>query len=433
MGGVVICFAALATRTVEAQGVFLTSTGPINQSFGGAGTAAPLDSMGALNWNPAAISGLRSSEVGFGLGLLLPSTTVSSTVGPSTLAPGFPATTLSGRNASDPGVTPIPTIGYVQRLKNSPWSFGIGVFGVGGFGANYPSSTTNPILTPQAPNGIGVGRVFTQAEFFQIVPTVSYAVTDKFSIGIAPTITLAQVFCDPLILAPPNNANGDAYYTYGPGTATRISWGGGFQVGAYYITDSRVHLGVSVKSTQWMEPLRYNSTDELGRPLVQTVNISLPTIVSLGAAYSGFDRLLFATDVRYWDYGNAAGFSGTGFNADGSVRGLGWRSVWSVSNGIQFDATPRLTLRGGYTYGQNPVPNSQAMFNVGSPLIIENWLSCGASFRFVQNVVATLAYTHGFQNQITGPFVVAAGSVPGTSVTSAVSSDLLTGGLTVQF
>src|SRR5690348_13529813 len=59
------------TTSAQAQGVYMPSIGPINQSIGGAGVAAPIDATGALYWNPATISGLQSSEVGFGLGLVL--------------------------------------------------------------------------------------------------------------------------------------------------------------------------------------------------------------------------------------------------------------------------------------------------------------------------------------------------------------------------
>jgi long-chain fatty acid transport protein len=431
--GAAVCALLFFASHAQAQGVFLTGVGPINQSMGGAGTAAPLDSIGALNWNPASISGLRNNEMGFGLGLVLPTETLSSSVNPGALGGGFPPVRLAGSSGGEPGVMPAPTIGFVQRAPNSQWSYGLGIFGVGGFAANYASSPTNPILSPQAPLGVGAGSIYSQAAIYQIVPTVSYAVNDNLSFGFAPMITMAQVFMTPLTLAPPNDANHDGFYSYGPGNATRFAWGGGFQVGTYYISDSKVHFGVSVKSPQWMEPFRYNSVDELGQPVVQKVNFNLPTIVSLGTAYSGFQRTVLALDVRYWDYGNALGFNGGGFLPNGAVGGLGWRSVWSVSTGAQYDLTQRFTVRAGYTYGANPVPSSLTMLNVASSLINQNWLSMGASWRFTQRVVATLAYTHGFQNSITGPFLVPAGAIPGTSVTSTISSDILNGGLTVLF
>jgi long-chain fatty acid transport protein len=412
-----------ATR---AQGIFLTGVGPVNQGMGGAAVAAPLDSAGALAWNPATISGLSKSEMTVALGLVLPSTTISSQ-----------AFGLAGSTDGEPGVTPIPTMSFVLKDACSPWTWGVGVFGIGGFSTNFPGSslanpaTANPILTPQPPAGIGVGRVFSHAEIYQVTPTVSYALTEKLSVGFAANIDLADIQADPLLFAPPNFALGS--FTYGPGTGTRFAWGAGFQVGAYYITDYNWRFGVSYKSTQWFEPLRFNSNDQLGNPVLDKVNFDLPSITSIGAAYSGFERLLYAVDVRFFDYAKASGFNGTGFRADGSVAGLGWRNVVSVSNGVQYNLTDCWDVRGGYTFVGNPVPASQEQFNLGTSLIMQHFLSVGASYRIRQNIAANIAYTHGFQASLTGPYVTPAGPIPGTSITSTTSADLLIVGLSLQF
>jgi long-chain fatty acid transport protein len=45
-----------------------------------------------------------------------------------------------------------------------------------------------------------------------------------------------------------------------------------------------------------------------------------------------------------------------------------------------------------------------------------------------------VAYLHGFQNQVTGPIdAPGIGAVPGTSVTSAISADALSAGITIQY
>ena len=62
----------------HAQGLVLTSVGPVNRSMGGASAAAPLDASGALYWNPATLSGLPSSELDGGLELLYARARVSS-------------------------------------------------------------------------------------------------------------------------------------------------------------------------------------------------------------------------------------------------------------------------------------------------------------------------------------------------------------------
>ena len=428
---------AACSAAARGQGIFIPSVGPTNQSFGGAAAAAPIDAIGALNWNPATISGLRSSEVAFGLGLCLPTTSLESRVDANAFGPGLPPINLAGKSESEPGVCPVPTIGFTHRNQGSPWTVGLGIFGVGGFSANYASSTTNPVTMPQATPATvigGLGRIHAKAEIYQVVPTVSYALSDQLSFGIAPVITLANFSADPFFLGAPNDANADGYFTYGPGSGTRLAWGGGFQLGTYYITPSEFRFGLSYKSQAWMEPFRVNSQDELGLPTHFKYNFDLPSITTFGVAYSGFERWLLATDIRYFDYANADGFSPAGFTPTAAVAGLGWKSIFSIAQGVQFDATDRLTLRVGYSFNENPIRDAQAFFNVASTLIIQHWLSCGATYRWNDRVSSTIAYTHGFENTVTGPlYSPLVGPVAGTAITDRVSAHILNAGITVNF
>ncbi|MBL9125587.1 MAG: outer membrane protein transport protein, partial [Planctomycetaceae bacterium] len=391
------CYAlAGSLPAATAQGIFLTGIGPINQAMGGAAVAAPLDSAGALNWNPATISGLQSSEMAIGLGAILPTTELSSE-----------AFGLSGSTRGNSGVTPVPTMSFVLKSDDSPWSLGIGVYAIGGFSSNFPSNPlspqSNPILTPQPPTGVGVGRIFSRAEIYQVAPTIAYAVTEKLSIGFAPTIDLANVQADPNLFAPPNVVLGVP--TYGPGTGSQFAWGGGYQLGVYYILSPAWRLGASYKSEQWFEKLHFNSNNVLGNPVFNSVQFNLPSITSIGFAYTGINRLLWAVDVRYFDYDSADGFNGSGYRPDGSVAGLGWNGVVGVSNGVQFAMTERFAIRAGYTFIENPIPPSQENFNVATSLSMQHFLSCGFSYRFLHNVMVNVAYTHGFQDSLTGPYV----------------------------
>ncbi len=413
------------SATVWAQGIFLTGTGPINQAMGGAAVAAPLDSAGALNWNSATIAGLERSEMAIAIGAVLPTTELSSE--------GFG---LSGSTRGNSGVTPVPTMSFVFKDPNSPWTLGVGIYGIGGFSSNYPSSNplapgANPILTPQPPLGAGVGRIYSHAEIYQIAPTVAYALTDKLSVGFAPNIDLANVQADPLLFAPPNVVAGIP--SYGPGTGSRFAWGGGFQLGLYYIVNPNWRIGASYKSTQWFEKLYFNSNDSIGNPVTNTVQFNLPSITSVGFSYTGIERLIWAVDVRYFDYDSATGFNGTGFKSNGAVAGLGWNGVVGVANGLQYSVTERFAARVGYTYIESPIPPSQEMFNVATSLSMQHFLSLGFSYRFFENVMANVAYTHGFQDSLTGPYQSVAGPVPNTSITNTTAVDHITAGLTVFY
>ena len=78
-----LAFLALVVFTnasVMGQGMSVTGVGPVNRGMAGAGTAAPLDAIGALHWNPASISYLEKSEVSFGMEGLLADVSLTSDV-----------------------------------------------------------------------------------------------------------------------------------------------------------------------------------------------------------------------------------------------------------------------------------------------------------------------------------------------------------------
>jgi long-chain fatty acid transport protein len=433
--GVFALIGILASNVAYSQeGLFLSGVGPVNRSMGGAATAAPLDAMGALNWNPATIMGLPQSQLDFGVELLYPQPHLSSAVAANSLGPGIPPIDLAGETDSNAGLFTIPTFGFVHRPADQPWAVGVGVFGIGGFGTNFAGSTTNPVLMAPPPQGIGLGPQYSKLQLIQVVPTLALQLTDRFSIGMAPTVTAADLSLDPNYLVSPDNANGDSFFSYPSGTHGRTTWGLGFQVGAYFTTESAWNFGVSFKSPQWMQTFHWSGADETGQPRDLRTHFDLPLIVSWGASYTGLERFVFAVDGRYFDYGNTQGFQTTGFDATGAVTGLGWRSIFSVATGVQYQATDALSLRLGYVWNQNPIPDRNALFNVISPNILMHTISCGLTYRLAAHWDVSLAYLHAFENSISGPwFAPLVGPLPGTSVTSRLSADAFLAGLSVKF
>ena len=100
----VLSLLAIAWSAMPARaqiGVFFTGAGPINRSMGGTAVAAPIDSIGSLFWNPATSSALPSSSLDFGVEMLWPQTTLSSSLPANTFGPGIPAVPLFGSDRGD--------------------------------------------------------------------------------------------------------------------------------------------------------------------------------------------------------------------------------------------------------------------------------------------------------------------------------------------
>jgi long-chain fatty acid transport protein len=408
-----------------AQGALMSSFGPVNASMGGASTAAPIEAMSALGWNPASISGLPNSELGVGLGLLLSDPVLSSSV------PGW----SSGTTGAEPGTTPIPNFGWVHKVNEST-TIGLGALSVAGFKTNYPADPTNPVLapvsnTPGVPGGLG--SLYSEAQFLEIVPVVSYAVTDRMSIGFGPTITTGQVVADPLLLAAPNDTDASGIPRYPAGRGTRYSWGGGAQLGVYYVTDDFWHFGASIKSPQWMEEHRVLTECEMGLPLVAKFKLDLPMIVSVGTAYSGFENLVLALDLRYIDCANTDGVGDSGYSPYGALNGLSWTNQFVVATGAQYRLTDRFLVRGGYVFNTSPYGSYDTFYNVASSLGYQHQLCLGGTWEVTQCVAFHVSYQHYFEWESTGPIVTPAGVVPGSSVTATASAHIAELGVTVKY
>lgn len=407
-------------------GAVLAGAGPINGAMGGI-SAAPVDSLGALYWNPAVISGLKTSEMEVGAQLLATHSNLSSALPANSFGPSVPPTGLLGSTNSSNGISPLPAIGVVYQPKDSVLTYGFGMLAAGGFGVNYPGSTTNPVLTARPPLGFGNGPIYSSFQLMQIVPTVSVQLTERLSFGFAPTIDLGFLSADPALMFSPT-ASGYPSATHGETT-----WGAGFQTGLYYALPSAWHFGVSLKSPQWLDSFQFQTVDSQGRPQTLKTRVDFPLIASAAVAYTGFERWTLGADVREINYHSTPGFSHTGFDSTGAVRGLGWKDVFVLALGAQYRLADPLFLRIGYTYNSDPIPAGNAIFNVATPVVMQHSLSLGASFEVNKRFLLSAAYLHVFENSIQGPLLTPTGAIPGASVQDSAWGDAYLMGATVKF
>lgn len=424
----------ISTQTGRAQGILIPGAGPINRSMAGAATAAPLDAAGSLYWNPATMTGLESSEAVIGVELLYPRTKLTSTVAANSAGPGVPAVTVSGTDSSDSGVSTLPTTAIVYKPEGSRLAFGFGAFTVAGFGVNYPANPGNPVVSPPPPTGFGIGDVFSQLAVIQMTPNVAWQINDYVSIGAGPTFATGELRLDPGVFAAPDDADGDGFASFPSANNARWHWGMGFQAGMFVNTPAGWNFGAAIRSPQWFESFTFDSSNENGAPRTLRLDLDLPMIVSLGTAYTGWQRIVIAVDARWVDYQAADGFGDpAGLNPDGSATGLGWESVFTVATGIQYAANDRVTLRLGYFFTENPIPDSATSFNVLSSAIYEHALFLGSSVRLTSAMTISIAYLHAFENSIGSPIQTPLGPLPNSSVEISQVTDSLMLGFQIGF
>ncbi|MGA7523354.1 MAG: hypothetical protein WBW84_12935 [Acidobacteriaceae bacterium] len=432
-GFVFTTFLLLSPATLLAtDGHFLHGAGPVNEAMGGADTGLCLDATGSIAWNPACPSMFSGRRFEFYGTIFTPWRSLGSTVDANAFGPGMPAGTLSGTTVSHTDTSVMPGFSFIYHRPGSPNAWHAAMLGVSGFGVDYDASAnfSNPILTPQAPNGFGFGRVRSNYMLMTAPVGVSRVFTERLSAGfsIVPAFSMLQVI--PAPFAAPVMAGSTAPYYLSAGNNAPAP-GMGASAGVHYAAGP-VSIGISWRSPVWFEKFSWNRKDLTGATHAMNFHMDLPQVVSVGTGIFPRKGTLIGVDLRWFDYANTAGFDKVGYNSDGSVAGFGWRNIWAIGGGIQQRVTSSTKLMLGYNYSGNPVPAQYTFFNVAAPAIVQHHISGGIVQR-MHGWDTVVTYYHAFQNSITGPWISAQGPIPGTSVTSKMSENSVTIGFGKSF
>jgi long-chain fatty acid transport protein len=419
-----------APTALATDGHFLHGVGAINSAMGGIGVGSPSSLLGAFYVNPAGLLNFKGTATELGFELFKPSRSIESRVG-----------TIAGSTASSSEFVPIPAFGWSRELVDGRLAVGVAGLGIGGFGVDYHTDLTNPIL---APRPYGFGEIYSNFSLMKIIPALAYQVTDRLRVGAAFNIDWASLAVDPMpIAAPavdpgpdgtPGTLDDRAYYSRA--TDADGSFGIGGQMGVQFAATPALSIGLAYTTPQVFQKFSYGAVYE--DPTLVTYNmprtidfaLDVPAVYAGGASWTPSKAFTMGIDAKYITYGSTRGFKDQGFAPDGSVRGFGWRSIWSAATGLQLRPTERVALRAGYNYTQNPIPNELSMFNAPAPAVVQHHATIGAGYLFENGFGVDVGYYHAFKHSITGPFQTPAGAMPGTSVTSSLAEQSLLVGFT---
>jgi long-chain fatty acid transport protein len=412
------------------DGHFLHGAGPVNEAMGGADTGICLDATGSIAWNPACTTRFLGNRFEFHGTLFAPWRSLSSTVEANAFGPSLPQATLSGTTESKRHMAFMPGFSFVYHRGANVYH--AGMLAVSGFGVDYAGNTdfSNPILTPQAPNGFGFGNIKSNYMLVTVPIGMARSVTERLSVGFSavPSLSLLQVIPAPFS-APVTAGSTMPYYLSAGNNAA--SFGGGFNAGVHYALE-RVSFGASYRSPVFFRDFKWNRKDLTGATHTLDFQMNLPQVVSVGAGINATKSTRIGIDARWINYANTSGFDEVGYDEDDAVSGFGWKNIWAVGGGVQQKITKSTHIMLGYNHSGNPVPAQYTFFNTPAPAIVQHHASGGITQTFGKCDL-TLTYYHAFRNSITGPWISSQGSIPGTSVTSRMSENSVTVGFGKNF
>jgi long-chain fatty acid transport protein len=93
---------------------------------------------------------------------------------------------------------------------------------------------------------------------------------------------------------------------------------------------------------------------------------------------------------------------GLGMLGSAQGSGFGWQDVGVVKLGVQWQASQTLTVRAGYSQGDNPIRAQDVSFNILAPGVIEKHMTLGVTMKLDAKSEVSGSYMHAVSNSVTG-------------------------------
>lgn len=377
------------------NGYFAHGYGVRNKSMGGVGAALSQDAVAAAV-NPAGMA-FVDNRLDVELELFSPHReyTVSGT---PTLAQGaFPLENGTRESGDDYFI--VPTVGWNHRLDDTQ-TVGITLYGNGGMNTTY-RNFENPLCQGQGSGTFCAGK--TGIDLMQAFIAPSYAKSffnQKFSLGIAPIFAVQSFKAKGL------NSFGGFSTDAGnlSNTGRDYSYGAGVRVGAQAEVLPHVKLGFSYKSRIFMSPFSYYKG-----LFAEQGDFDIPESFNGGIAWEIQDGLTAAFDVEQINYSSIASVGNSllpnlqkaklGSN---NGAGFGWQDMTIYKFGVQWKQNQTWTWRGGFSYGEQPIPSSETLFNVLAPGVQQWHITAGLSHELTKQDELSLGLMYSPTQSVSG-------------------------------
>ena len=376
----------LASSAMATNGYFTHGTGTANKALGGAGMALPQDALAGAN-NPA--SAVEAPEENtLSLAIFNPSRQYTVNGVPS----GYPQTFGLTPGTVQSGTDYFAMPSFATNMMISPVSaLSFSMIAHGGMNTDYDTNTF-------------YGAENTGVDLAQMFFNTTYArkISPNHSLGLTAIVAYQRFEA--------NGLEAFGMFSTDPtaltGNSHDDSYGFGVKIGYLGHLTDRLRVGAS-----YSPKISMSEFDKYAGLFCEGGTFDIPASATIGFAFDATDAIVLVFDIQQIEYSgvNAVGHElmprllESPLGSHGGP-GFGWDDMTAYKLGVQWAATPLWTLRAGYSTANQPIPESEMLFNILAPGVIEDHVTIGFS-RDLGNGGRNFnfALMYALENTVSGP------------------------------
>ena len=403
----VIAFLLCTFNLSATEGYLSLGYGAYHKGLAGAGIGLHFTSL--VNGNPASHVFLDKTY-SMGVSLFMPSRQYTIEGNPSMIPGTFGLT--PGTVESESKLFIIPHMAAVFPL-NEKSALGLSFFGHGGMNTNYPSQTFYDQSTDAT--GVDLTQMFLSVSY-------SYKLASNHSLGLTALVAGQFFSSEGLSSFGAFSSNAEKLTNNG----TDKSFGITFKLGYFgQLTDKLAIAAMYQMKTKMSE------FEEYAGLFAEQGAFDIPCNWTAGIVYSATDQLRFAFDVRQINYSkvksigkpiDAMALPPAFLNPGGDPNnpndytpnpnhvplgsdegsGFGWEDMTAFKLGIEYDVNTDWTIRGGYAYGDQPIPETEVLFNILAPGVIQSHVALGFTKKMPKDQAIHFSFNYALNNKVEG-------------------------------
>jgi long-chain fatty acid transport protein len=403
----VVVVAGPMSAAMATNGYFSHGYGMKAKGMGGAAVALTDTAFAGAN-NPAAAA-WAGNRMELGVDLFMPTREMTRT-----------GSGLNASVSSDSNLFLVPEFGY-NRAISDKLGVGITVYGNGGMntdyaGAQLPANSCGP-GAPASNVLCGQGRLGVDLMQLIIAPTVAFKVSDKHSFGISPLL-VKQIF----------KADGLQMFqgmSSAPGSVSGYGYDGSNGVGVRLGYLGKVNEQLTVGAS-YAPKIAMSKLTHYAGLFAEAGGFDIPENYTVGMSYQASPSVNVALDYQHIGYSGVASVANPSSNAliaplgASNGAGFGWSDVNAWKLGVQWQASPALTLRAGFNAGDNPVKSRDVTFNILAPGVVTTHYTVGGTYAMSPTTEVTMSYMYAPSNSVSGSSLFNSLMGPGAGGTETV-------------